>query len=410
MITVEADTLRAALWQVKKRKISRVYLRQLAGVLQFITYDENTRLSSWPRQQFDLDVSGQLVKGKAEGPECSVNLNRLTKLVRLIPKEAMFRMEIEDRYLSLGTDFASYQIPVTWEELGPLHYDSRGEQIGRFNRATLKTDLEALKHCVSTDSLRASMQHVYVDREDGQPIVVGTDGHKLVKLPLDGEVPEGTMIPRPVLMDLRKMTGEEAVIWRNTEAYTDMRGREQERTVYEIRSENRAVYWVDAEEEFLNYAKVIDPADSFPDRITIEEVGLVKQALKRLDALSDFEGVEIDVEDGLVTASIMAGSDWRGSREIYAEETLPVEVSAARGKMAVNPGYFWRILRAMDAPVTMRFKYSQHGRHVASPIQLEDEAGRFFLLMPIMLENGQSEPWRDDEHEEYRKQTTQAHG
>src|SRR5690606_14285795 len=213
--TVSSADLQKALTAVNGAVPSKSTLPILECVL-FEKENDTLRLAATDleisivqRLDVQFETNGSAPDGPAE--RVAVPAKRLLDTLRALPalpitfaSDAAFQVELttdQGRYKMVGFDGADYPALPSLE--GEREIETEG---GLVKRAISKTGF-----AVSKDALRPAMMGIYFQIRPEHSRVVATDGHRLVKLVLDGitaEEPLDFVVPEKALSLTAKVAGE----------------------------------------------------------------------------------------------------------------------------------------------------------------------------------------------------------
>ena len=159
----------------------------------------------------DLRVS-VVTECKAEVAEeggMSVEAKYLFEIVRSMPPGDIHLTTAENNYATLTGSKAHYQLVGMSDRDFPRMPQHDGLTTVEVDAATLAKMIARTQFSVSTDETRRHLSGIYLEWNDKVARMVSTDGHRLslveVELGEGLDLPEGIIIPRKGLIEMRKM-------------------------------------------------------------------------------------------------------------------------------------------------------------------------------------------------------------
>lgn len=334
--------------------------------------DDALRLSAT-----DLEVSivqrlpvGFETNGSAGAERIAVPAKRLLDTLRALPdlpvtfaSDADFQVELttdQGRYKMVGYDGGDYPaLPALEDE---REIETAG---GLVKRAISKTGF-----AVSRDALRPAMMGIYFQVRPEHTRAVATDGHRLVKLVLDGitaEEPLDFVVPEKALSLTGKVAGDEACTIRVGGGYVGFDfGR--------VQVMGRMI-----EEQYPNYEAVI-PVEN-DKRLTVARDALLA-AVRRVALYSSTmtHQIRLKMESGQLTVS---AEDIERASE--AKERVLCEYDGPDMEIGFNSVYLQEVLSNVDAEdVVLEFS-SPNRAGVVTPSEQPEGEEMLMLIMPVML-------------------------
>ena len=318
-----------------------------------------------------LDVQFES-NGAPEGAteRVAVPAKRLLDTLRALPdlpvtvaSDADFQVELttdQGRYKMVGFDGADYPALPSLE--GEREIETAG---GLVKRAIGKTGF-----AVSKDALRPAMMGIYFQVRPEHSRVVATDGHRLVKLVLDGlaaEEPLDFVVPEKALNLTAKVAGDEACTIRVGGGYVGF-------DFGDAQVMGRMI-----DEQYPNYEAVI-PVEN-DKRLTVSGDALLA-AVRRVALYSSSMTHQIRLKMEPNQLTISAEDIERASE---AKERVLCEYDGPEMEIGFNSVYLTEVLSNVDAE-DVQFEFSSPNRAgVVTPAAQADGEDMLMLIMPVML-------------------------
>lgn len=318
-------------------------------------------------QQLDVQFE---TNGDGATGRIAVPAKRLLDTLRALPdlpitfaSDAEFQVELttdQGRYKMVGYDGGDYPALPSLE--GEREIETSG---GLIKRAISKTGF-----AVSRDALRPAMMGIYFQVRPEHTRVVATDGHRLVKLVLDGitaEEPLDFVVPEKALSLTAKVAGEGECTIRVGGGYVgfDFGG---------VQVMGRMI-----EEQYPNYEAVI-PLEN-DKRLTVSGAALLA-AVRRVALYSSTmtHQVRMKMEPNQLTVS---AEDIERASE--AKERVLCEYEGPAMEIGFNSVYLTEVLSNVDAE-DVQLEFSSPNRAgVVTPAEQHDGEEMLMLIMPVML-------------------------
>ena len=318
-----------------------------------------------------LDVQFESNGAPADATErIAVPAKRLLDTLRALPdlpitfvSDAEFQVELttdQGRYKMVGYDGADYPA------LPPLEGEREIEtQGGLVKRAISKTGF-----AVSKDALRPAMMGIYFQVRPEHSRVVATDGHRLVKLVLDGltaEEPLDFVVPEKALNLTAKVAGDDACTIRVGGGYVGF-------DFGDAQVMGRMI-----DEQYPNYEAVI-PVEN-DKRLTVSRDALLN-AVRRVALYSSSmtHQIRLKLEPNQLTIS---AEDIERASE--AKERVLCEYEGPEMEIGFNSVYLTEVLSNVGGEDVV-FEFSSPNRAgVVTPAEQADGEDMLMLIMPVML-------------------------
>ena len=313
--------------------------------------------------QFETNGSGSTERIAVPAKRLLDTLRALPDLPVTFSSDAEFQVELttdQGRYKMVGYDGGDYPALPSLEDEREI--ETAG---GLVKRAISKTGF-----AVSKDALRPAMMGIYFQVRPEHTRAVATDGHRLVKLVLDGitaEEPIDFVVPEKALSLTGKVAGEEACTIRVGGGYVGFDfGR--------VQVMGRMI-----EEQYPNYEAVI-PVEN-DKRLTVARDALLA-AVRRVALYSSTmtHQIRLKMEAGQLTVS---AEDIERASE--AKERVLCEYDGPDMEIGFNSVYLQEVLSNVDAEdVVLEFS-SPNRAGVVTPSEQPEGEEMLMLIMPVML-------------------------
>jgi DNA polymerase-3 subunit beta len=300
----------------------------------------------------------------------AVPAKRLLDTLRALPdlpitfaSDAEFQVELttdQGRYKMVGYDGADYPALPSLE--GEREIETQG---GLVKRAISKTGF-----AVSKDALRPAMMGIYFQVRPEHSRVVATDGHRLVKLVLDGltaEEPLDFVVPEKALNLTAKVAGDDACTIRVGGGYVGF-------DFGDAQVMGRMI-----DEQYPNYEAVI-PVEN-DKRLTVSRDALLN-AVRRVALYSSSmtHQIRLKLEPNQLTIS---AEDIERASE--AKERVLCEYEGPEMEIGFNSVYLTEVLSNVGGEDVV-FEFSSPNRAgVVTPAEQADGEDMLMLIMPVML-------------------------
>src|SRR6056297_1860767 len=318
-----------------------------------------------------LDVQFESNGAPADATErIAVPAKRLLDTLRALPdlpitfaSDTEFQVELttdQGRYKMVGYDGADYPALPSLE--GEREIETQG---GLVKRAISKTGF-----AVSKDALRPAMMGIYFQVRPEHSRVVATDGHRLVKLVLDGltaEEPLDFVVPEKALNLTAKVAGDDACTIRVGGGYVGF-------DFGDAQVMGRMI-----DEQYPNYEAVI-PVEN-DKRLTVSRDALLN-AVRRVALYSSSmtHQIRLKLEPNQLTIS---AEDIERASE--AKERVLCEYEGPEMEIGFNSVYLTEVLSNVGGEDVV-FEFSSPNRAgVVTPAEQADGEDMLMLIMPVML-------------------------
>ncbi len=308
--------------------------------------------------------------GRGDGRRIAVPAKRLLDTLRALP-DVPIQFEADDEFrVVLKTDVGEYKMighdGADYPALPELEPGQRIETEG----ALLKRAIEKTSFAVSKDALRPAMMGIYFQIGPDEGRAVATDGHRLVKLNLEGmtaDEPVDFIVPEKAMSLAGKIVTDESCTILVDEGYVG----------FDFGNSRILARLID--ESYPNYEAVI-PVEN--DKRMVVDRDAMLAAAKRVGLYSssmthqirlalDAEQVEISAEDI--------------ERSSEARETVRCEYDSEAMVIGFNSVYLNEVLGHVDADEAV-FEFSSPNRAgVVTPETQQDGEHMLMLIMPVML-------------------------
>lgn len=369
--TVSSAELLRALTTVGGAVPSKATMPILESVL-FLQEEGGLRLSAT-----DLEISIEQVlsvrfeaNGAAGNGRVAIPAKRLVDTLRALPDlpvtvstDDEFNVTLktdQGRYKMVGFDGADY--PALPELDGGVTVETEGAHV---RRALSKTGF-----AVSRDALRPAMQGIYFQLDADRGRAVATDGHRLVRLSLDGlksEEPVAFIVPEKALNLASKVATDGATtvqVASGHVAFTFGTGRVIARLI---------------DETYPNYEAVI-PVEN-DRRLTVNRQSLLA-AVRRVGLYTSSTTRQIRL--GLTADKVdVSAEDIERASE--AKETVLCDYTGGDMVIGFNADYLTEVLSNLDSEdVALEFS-SPNRAGVVTPANQAQGEDLLMLIMPVML-------------------------
>lgn len=369
--TVSSAELLRALTTVGGAVPSKATMPILESVL-FLQEEGGLRLSAT-----DLEISIEQVlsvrfeaNGAAGNGRVAIPAKRLVDTLRALPDlpvtvstDDEFNVTLktdQGRYKMVGFDGADY--PALPELDGGVTVETEGAHV---RRALSKTGF-----AVSRDALRPAMQGIYFQLDADRGRAVATDGHRLVRLSLDGlksEEPVAFIVPEKALNLASKVATDGATtvqVASGHVAFTFGTGRVIARLI---------------DETYPNYEAVI-PVEN-DRRLTVNRQSLLA-AVRRVGLYTSSTTRQIRL--GLTADKVdVSAEDIERASE--AKETVLCDYTGGDMVIGFNADYLTEVLSNLDSEdVALEFS-SPNRAGVVTPANQAEGEDLLMLIMPVML-------------------------
>lgn len=308
--------------------------------------------------------------GTEERQRIAVPAKRLTDTLRALPDlpvtvttDGEFNVELttdQGRYKMVGYDGGDYPALPALE----------GAQTVTAPGALVKRAIDKTGFAASKDALRPAMMGVLFQIRPERATVVATDGHRLVKLAVDGitaETPVDVIVPEKALSLAGKAAGDGTCTMRIASGYVGFDfGRTQ-------------VIGRLIEEQYPNYEAVI-PVEN-EKRLTVGREAMLA-AVRRVALYSSSMTHQIRLALDADALTISAEDIERASE---AKERVLCDYDAAPMEIGFNSQYLQEVLQNVDGEDAV-FEFSSPNRAgVVSPAEPAEGEELLMLIMPVML-------------------------
>ena len=308
--------------------------------------------------------------GTGDGRRIAVPAKRLLDTLRALP-DVPIQIEADDEFhVVLKTDMGEYKMighdGADYPALPDLDPEQRIETGG----ALLKRAIEKTSFAVSKDALRPAMMGIYFQIGPDEGRAVATDGHRLVRLNLDGmtaEEPVDFIVPEKAMSLAGKVVTDEVCTIQVDEGYVG----------FDFGSSRILARLID--EAYPNYEAVI-PVEN--DKRMVVDRDAMLAAVKRVGLYSSSMTNQIRLSLSAESVEVSAEDIERSSE---AHETVRCEYDSDDMVIGFNSVYLNEVLGHIDADEAV-FEFSSPNRAgVVTPETQQDGEHMLMLIMPVML-------------------------
>lgn len=308
--------------------------------------------------------------GTGAGQRIAVPAKRLLDTLRALPELPIQFASNDEFQVVLKTDMGEYKMVgfdgADYPALPELNSDRRIETEG----ALLRRAIQKTSFAVSKDALRPAMMGIYFQIGPDEGRAVATDGHRLVKLQLNGlTADEQTdfIVPEKAMALLGKVVTDEHCTIIVDEGYVG----------FDFANSRILARLID--ESYPNYEAVI-PLENEKRMVVnrdamlaaVKRVGLYSSSMTNQIRLSlDADRVEVSAEDI--------------ERSSEAHETVRCDYNSDPMVIGFNSVYLTEVLSHIDAEDAV-FEFSSPNRAgVVTPGEQAEDEDMLMLIMPVML-------------------------
>ncbi|MEM1115056.1 MAG: DNA polymerase III subunit beta [Bacteroidota bacterium] len=299
----------------------------------------------------------------------AVPAKRLTDTLRALPDlpvtittDGEFNVELttdQGRYKMVGYDGGDYPALPSLDDAQAVEADG----------ALVKRAIDKTGFAASKDALRPAMMGVLFQIRPEKSTVVATDGHRLVKLTVDGLTAESVdvIVPEKALSLAGKAAGEGDCTIRIASGYVGF-------DFGDTQVIGRLI-----EEQYPNYEAVI-PVEN-EKRLTVGREALLA-AVRRVALYSSSmtHQIRLSLESDALTVS---AEDIERASE--AKERVLCDYDADAMEIGFNSQYLQEVLSNVDGEDVV-FEFSSPNRAgVVSPSEANEGEELLMLIMPVML-------------------------
>lgn len=308
--------------------------------------------------------------GTGEAQRIAVPAKRLLDTLRALP-DVPIRFAADDEFhVVLKTDMGEYKMIGHDGADYPSLPDLDPEQQIETEGALLRRAIEKTSFAVSKDALRPAMMGIYFQIGPDEGRAVATDGHRLVKLKLDGmTAPEAVefIVPEKAMALAGKVVSDELCTIMVEEGYVG----------FDFGSSRILARLID--ESYPNYEAVI-PVEN--DKRMVVDRDAILAAVKRVGLYSSTMTNQIRLALGADSVEISAEDIERSSE---AHETVRCEYDHEPMVIGFNSVYLNEVLGHIDSDEAV-FEFSTPNRAgVVTPESQQDGEHVLMLIMPVML-------------------------
>lgn len=369
--TVSSADLLEALNTVKGAVPSKSTL----PILECILFEQDGDALKLSATDLEISIVRRLpvqfeTNGTPEEARIAVPSKRLLDTLRALPDLPLEFTANSDFEITLETDKGHYKMVghdgSDYPELPELADEKQIMAEGTLlQRAIQKTSF-----AVSKDALRPAMMGVYFQIGPDGTRAVATDGHRLVKLDLQGITNTDELafiVPEKAMKLAGRVADDEACTLRVDDGHV----------AFEFGSARVLARLID--ETYPNYEAVI-PNEN--DRtLTVNRTGLLN-AVKRVGLYSSSMTNQIRLAIQSDQINISAEDIERSSE---AEEMVPCDYDADDMTIGFNSNYLTEVLGNIDADEVMFKLGSPNRAGIVLPLEQAEDEDILMLIMPVML-------------------------
>jgi len=308
--------------------------------------------------------------GTPEEARIAVPSKRLLDTLRALPDLPLEFTANSDFEITMETDKGHYKMVghdgADYPELPELS----DEQQIMAEGTLLQRAIQKTSFAVSKDALRPAMMGVYFQIDADGTRTVATDGHRLVKLDLEGITSTEDLdfiVPEKAMKLAGRVADDEACTIRVDDGHVG----------FDFGSARVLARLID--ETYPNYEAVIP--DENDRTLTISRDSMLN-AVKRVGLYSSSmtNQIRLAIESDQVTIS---AEDIERSSE--AEEVVSCDYDAEDMTIGFNSNYLTEVLSNLDADEVI-FKLSSPNRAgIVFPLEQNEDEEVLMLIMPVML-------------------------
>lgn len=370
--SINSDDLLSALSTVSGAVPSKATLPILESIL-FERDGDTLRLAAT-----DLEISiVQSLKvqfasnGEDTKQRVAIPARRLLETLRALPSLAVTLTADSDLNVELTTDQGRYKMSGYDGGDYPALPSLENERAVETDGATIVRAVDKTAFAVSKDALRPAMMGVLFEVRGGSTRVVATDGHRLVKLTMDGitaEEPLDFIVPEKALGLAAKAAPEGSTCTlRVGEGFVE----------FDYGSTRVIGRMID--EQYPNYDAVI-PAEN--DKTLTVGRSAILAAVKRVALYSSSTTHQIRMALSSDAVRLSAEDIERASD---ADERVLCDYDAEEMEIGFNAVYLEEVLKNVDAEDAV-FSFSTPNRAgVVTPAEDREGEEMLMLIMPVML-------------------------
>ncbi len=308
--------------------------------------------------------------GTGAGMRIAVPAKRLLDTLRALPDVPIQFEADEEFHIVLKTDLGEYKMigydGADYPALPELDPDQRIETEG----ALLRRAIEKTSFAVSKDALRPAMMGIFFQIGPDEGRAVATDGHRLVKLKLDGLTADQDVdfiVPEKAMSLAGKIVSDEVCTILVDEGYVG----------FDFGDSRILARLID--ESYPNYEAVI-PIEN--DKRMVVDRDAILAAVKRVGLYSSSMTNQIRLSLDAESVGISAEDIERSSE---AHETVRCEYDSEQMVIGFNSVYLNEVLGHVDDEEAV-FEFSSPNRAgVVTPETQQEGEHILMLIMPVML-------------------------
>ena len=308
--------------------------------------------------------------GAPKGNRVAVPAKRLLDTLRALPDLPIEFASDDDFGVTLRTDQGRYKMVGHDGADYPALPELDGEQRIETEGALLKRAIQKTSFAVSKDALRPAMMGIYFQIQPEQGRTVATDGHRLVKLTMEGlsaAEPVNFIVPEKAMTLAGRVATDGACTIRVDGGHV----------AFEFEHARVLARLID--EAYPNYEAVI-PVEN--DRQLVVNRTAMLAAVKRVGLYSSSMTNQIRLALEPNQIEISAEDIERASE---AKETVLCDYDNEPMVIGFNSVYLTEVLSNLDAE-EVRFEFSSPNRAgVVTPLDQQDGEEMLMLIMPVML-------------------------
>lgn len=257
----------------------------------------------------------------------SVDHARLLAMVGSLP-DGTVSLATSGRGLTISGGSATFTLPID-EDGHPIAAPAVPESLFHFEPGELGAMLGRVLPCVSTDDARYGINGVHMERSDDGLVVVGTDGHRLVRTgggAGDVDIPQRVLLPRRAAAALAKLPGPTSL------------GFDEGKAIVSWGDGTLRCTLLDG--EFPDYAALIPDSPKVQARVDREALVAASKRARLLEGSHQL-ATRIDVKDDAL--GFFTSNDGRG-----ASDTVPADVDGEPLSIGMRATYLLDAAEAFD--------------------------------------------------------------
>ncbi len=318
-----------------------------------------------------FERNGTPASGGESAPRIAVPARRLLDTLRALPDLPIAFATDEDLQIRLSTDQGQYKMVGHDGDDYPTLPDLSGEHEIEIESALLARAIQKTGFAVSKDALRPAMMGVCCEiGPDKVGTAVATDGHRLVKLQLDGLTsaqPLDFIVPEKALKLTGRVAGEGLCTLTVDEGHVG----------FDFGATRVMAPLID--EAYPNYEALI-PKENDRHLVVSREALLAATKRVGLYSSSMTNQIRLALSGGKIEIS---AEDIERSSE--AHETVLCEYDDEEMLIGFNAGYLNEVLGNLDAEEVVFALSTPNRAGIVTPQEQANGGDLLMLIMPVML-------------------------